>query len=191
MLVIVRRYNQNPKVKALLLSPVKLENYAFENSSGVVPFWYKKETYLDNKWTSVWWNSQNFVSRSFDLPETVSLISGNKFWLVSDRGGSFCWPWQELNYQWSIFLVRFYDFHDSEYFKPSIYQKCDSLTSKLVHCKMGWASNVAKQFVGFERAFGFDRLVLGCSDSGTLAEAIKFNFMTPFTKDRNHSTFLL
>ena len=36
MLVIVRRYNQNPKVKALLLSPVKLENYAFENSSGVL-----------------------------------------------------------------------------------------------------------------------------------------------------------
>ena len=37
--------------------------------------------------------------------------------------------------------------------------------------------------------FGFDRLVLGCSDSGTLAEAMKFNFTTPFTKDRNHSTF--
>ena len=52
----------------------------------------------------------------------VSLISGNKFWLVSDRGGSFCWPWQELNYQWSIFLVRFYDFHDYEYFKPAIHQ---------------------------------------------------------------------
>ena len=35
MLVIVRRYNLNPKVKSLLLSPVKLKNYAFENASGI------------------------------------------------------------------------------------------------------------------------------------------------------------
>ena len=77
---------------------------------------------MSNKWTSIRKNFQNLVPKISYLPETVSLISGNKFWLVSDRGGSFCWPWQELNYQWSIFLVRFYDFHDSEYFKPAIHQ---------------------------------------------------------------------
>ena len=77
---------------------------------------------MRNKWTSVRKNFQNFVTKNSDLPETVSLISGNRFWLVSDRRGSFCWPWQELNYQWSIFLVRFYDFHDYEYFKPAIHQ---------------------------------------------------------------------